>query len=334
MAIPVLKKSPSVTSPYFLLLTTTMLGLEDYGSDSDASDSNAPVQPKPKPSKKPTQKRKVAIALPSFKQQPVDEEEREEESEPAPKKPRLAAGAGVSGLLSMLPAPKQKAVVLPKPERVLGGGSGPGLVFNRSNNEQSSSSLDAEPEPPSSFNFESSVSDDTSVSTLFRPSSVNTKGRSNISLEGPTPSSKPKPAPAVSTPAPAHEDFFSLGSSLVLFTDRSSLTLQPLQAPRPNQAPPSLPLPLPLPFLNRPSLRHLQYLHSKPPNQHLQIHTRVITSSLPARGLNTTLLTTIASPRSGKTTTTLRYVLWRKARATRRKTWKRLMRRKRWNLLR
>ncbi|KAK7054835.1 hypothetical protein VNI00_003298 [Paramarasmius palmivorus] len=125
-----------------------MLGLEGYGSGSD-SDDNAPQVAPPKPKKSTTTststtkssslslpppsgakgKRKVAIGLPALK--PLEDEEQGEEEKPAAKKPRLESGAGRSSLLSMLPAPKQKAPVLPAPQRVLGGGGGPGLVFNR-----------------------------------------------------------------------------------------------------------------------------------------------------------------------------------------------------------
>ncbi|EEB95013.1 hypothetical protein MPER_06083 [Moniliophthora perniciosa FA553] len=125
-----------------------MLGLEGYGSGSD-SDDNTPQASPPK-LKKPTMtaksssslslpapsggtkaktKRKVAIGLPELK--PAGNEDQvDDEDKHTAKKPRLEAGAGRSSLLSMLPAPKQKAPVLPAPERVLGAGKSPGLVFN------------------------------------------------------------------------------------------------------------------------------------------------------------------------------------------------------------
>lgn len=88
-----------------------MLGIEHYGSDSDDE--------RPKQTTKRT--KKFTIDLPKS----TADEER-----PA-KKARTSKGAGASGLLSMLPAPKQINPTLPPPERILGGGKGPGLIFER-----------------------------------------------------------------------------------------------------------------------------------------------------------------------------------------------------------
>ncbi|KAJ7774880.1 mitotic checkpoint regulator, MAD2B-interacting-domain-containing protein [Mycena metata] len=196
------------------------LGLADYGSDSENggdSDNDAPpaVPPPSKASKLPTSKvalpplkqkrgpKKVTIGLPTLN--PVDDDFDDLADErPAAKKPRLEAGAGKSSLLSMLPAPKQKNPVLPPSERVLGGGSGPGLVFNAPRPattaaaEDEEQSQDAEPltEPSTSFSF--------------RPPSL-AKGRANISLEEGAIKAPPRTTTKVSA-APA-VDFFSLGKT-------------------------------------------------------------------------------------------------------------------------
>lgn len=193
------------------------LGLGDYGSDSESggeSDNDSGVATLPSkgstsgsatPSKMalppPKQKRgpkKVTIGLPTLN--PVDDDADDLKDErPAAKKPRLEAGAGMSSLVSMLPAPKQKNPVLPPPERVLGGGSGPGLVFSTPRptaKEIEQQSEDVEPSTASSTSFS------------FRPPSL-AKGRSNISLEEGTTKASPRTATTVSA-APA-VDFFSLG---------------------------------------------------------------------------------------------------------------------------
>ncbi|KAJ7111553.1 mitotic checkpoint regulator, MAD2B-interacting-domain-containing protein [Mycena crocata] len=202
------------------------LGLGDYGSDSehgDDSDNEATVSPPLKAPKSapttaskmalpyPKQKRglkKITIGLPTLN--PVDDDGDDLKDErPAAKKPRLEAGAGMSSLVSMLPAPKQKNPVLPPPERVLGGGSGPGLIFNTSRpaaKETSTTASTVESEPQSE-NAEPSTASSTAFS--FRPPSL-AKGRTNISLEEGATKAPPRTAVKVS-PTPA-VDFFSLGA--------------------------------------------------------------------------------------------------------------------------
>ncbi|KAJ6496704.1 mitotic checkpoint regulator, MAD2B-interacting-domain-containing protein [Mycena vitilis] len=194
------------------------LGLGDYGSDSEHgedSDNDASVAPLPPKASKPVpptnattalpppkQKRgpkKVAIGLPTLN--PVDDDADDLRDErPVSKKPRLEAEAGKSSLLSMLPAPKQKNPVLPAPERMLGGGNGPGLVFSapRSTAKEPSAHVEVQDSTVSSTSFS------------FRPPSL-AKGRSNISLEEGTPKAPPRTALKVSA-APA-VDFFSLGTT-------------------------------------------------------------------------------------------------------------------------
>ncbi|KAJ7109419.1 mitotic checkpoint regulator, MAD2B-interacting-domain-containing protein [Mycena epipterygia] len=188
------------------------LGLGDYGSDSDRgedSDDDAPLPAKASKVVQSTtskiQKRgpkKVTIGLPTLN--PVDEDVDDLKDErPAAKKPRLEAGAGMSSLVSMLPAPKQKNPVRPAPERVLGGGSGPGLVFSAPPTAKAASTADEQEShdvPPAA----------SSTSFSFRPPSL-AKGRSNISLEEGATKTPPRTATKVSS-APA-VDFFSLGAT-------------------------------------------------------------------------------------------------------------------------
>lgn len=174
------------------------LGLEDYGSDADSDNDNdndndnetPKLKLTPKPSNvKAKRPKKISIGLPTL----TAEADEDLDERPPAKKPRLGSGAGSSSLLSMLPAPKQKAPILPPPERVLGGGRGPGLVFNM----------------PVETTGESE-SDPTSSAFLLPPSLK--KGRANISLEE---SSRTKPAPPLPPSAPV-VDFFSLGPCSLL----------------------------------------------------------------------------------------------------------------------
>ena len=225
-----------------------MLGIEDYGSDNDSGNESTPSTSKPSllappeksfislpppcnsnPSKisssglslpAPKSKRgpkKITIGLPTL---PGDahnsvDDDSDKDERPATKKPRLdsGTGAGKSLLISMLPAPKQKAPIVAAPERILGGGKGPGLVFNTSR-LSTSSTLDEDPSteadiaPALTTNSNSDETSSKTSSVSFLPPSLK-KGRSNISVEeGKAP---PQPTPKVSaTPA---VDFFSLGPS-------------------------------------------------------------------------------------------------------------------------
>jgi len=213
-----------------------MLGIEDYGSDNDSDTEPTPIPPSP-PTKKsslslppsksnstglslpaPKLKRgpkKITIGLPSL---PGETDDEDKDERPAAKKPRLDSGSGGKGkssLLSMLPAPKQKVPVAPAPERVLGGGKGPGLVFNTAKpfiapalvdptNDDADASAEADLDAlTTNGDLEEEPKSKTS-SVSFLPPSLK-KGRSNISVEeGKAP---PRSAPKIS----AAVDFFSLG---------------------------------------------------------------------------------------------------------------------------
>jgi proline-rich protein PRCC len=170
-----------------------MLGL-DYGSDSDGDDTRSA----PSTAKAPVKKaKKIMIALPA----PMGSADSPEDEQPPAKKPRLGgngAGAGMSSLLSMLPAPKQSASSKTTPApRVLGGGQGKALSF-------------AAPGPAATVPLvddhdDEEVTSAPSTSNLFRPTSL-AKGRSNVNLDSVSAS-----APVI-TPTPA-VDFFSLNTA-------------------------------------------------------------------------------------------------------------------------
>ncbi|OCH94940.1 hypothetical protein OBBRIDRAFT_800802 [Obba rivulosa] len=161
--------------------------------------------------------KKIAIGLPTLP--PEDGEKDESDERPAAKKPRLESGAGSSALLSMLPAPKNKAPVAPAQERVLGGGRGPGLVFSTASARSTRTTRveDAEDEEEITGQSES-ISDTTGAILVekehplpFLPPHL-AKGKANVSLEerhAPPrlPSSHPPQPPA------SGGDFFSLGSA-------------------------------------------------------------------------------------------------------------------------
>lgn len=238
-----------------------MLGVEAYGSDSDAGSGDEIVQPPPPapksssltsklpaPAKKssfsqlppstisssksspglplppPKAKKfkKIAIALPSLPKD-VEEAKSDDDDRPAAKKLRLESGAGSSALLSMLPAPKNKASVPVAPERVLGGGRGPNLFFKTASSRPSRVTTvedveeDAEDAQPADI-FKSPYSaileekkENTKPSPLpFMPTSVK-RGKVNVSVEK---YSMPVSGPAASSAQAV--DFFSLCTSETL----------------------------------------------------------------------------------------------------------------------
>ncbi|EIM90074.1 uncharacterized protein STEHIDRAFT_166335 [Stereum hirsutum FP-91666 SS1] len=180
-----------------------------------------------KPKKGP---KKITIDLPAL---PQDGSDDEDDPRPAAKKPRLdsGSGSGKSSLFSMLPAPKLKAPVkaTAAPERVLGGGGRPGLVFNASRSlsapqpvaaplvpEDATQDEEEETEGAVAAQPEAASSSTSASSTLFLPPSLK-KGRTNISLgedagRTPRPSAQSSSSvPSISAAPPV--DFFSLGST-------------------------------------------------------------------------------------------------------------------------
>ncbi|KIK08591.1 hypothetical protein K443DRAFT_672118 [Laccaria amethystina LaAM-08-1] len=188
-----------------------MLGLDDYGSD--LSDCESPVDVSvPRPPKRAP--KKLAIKLPTLSTLPA--EDRDEIPEERPTK-RSRLGAGSSSLLSMLPVPKQSTPNT-LPQRVLGGGTGPGLVFNtgRSTQRETNESTveldfnDVNTSPPTSNVSES----EPSRPSLLPPSLL--KRKANISLDS---SQGRSVSGASSTPT---VDFFSLGSTSSSNADSSA----------------------------------------------------------------------------------------------------------------
>ena len=135
-----------------------MLGIEDYASDSDASEPkesfiSGSSNPSSKTKRAP---KKFTIALPSLPA--TDSAEDSKDERPAKKR---RTGAGTSSLLSMLPKPNQNSV---NQSQVNIGGTKTETLGT-----QASKDLDAPPLP-----FSSSLS--------LMPSSLG-KGKGNISVE-------------------------------------------------------------------------------------------------------------------------------------------------------
>ena len=186
-------------------------------TNATASSSKAPSGlslPPPKTRKAP---KKIAIGLPALPKE-NDTNGSDDDERPVAKKPRLESGAGASALLSMLPAPKNKAPTPAAPERVLGGGRGPGLVFKTASSQPKRAVTveDAE-EDNDDGNLQADILDSSysaiieektekKVPLPFMPTSV-ARGRANVSVE--EKHSIPVSRPTVSS-APA-VDFFSLG---------------------------------------------------------------------------------------------------------------------------
>ncbi|TFK29973.1 hypothetical protein FA15DRAFT_190574 [Coprinopsis marcescibilis] len=221
-----------------------MVGLlADYGSGSEESDTEQQpiVKSPPKAEAKPPAKqqvkrpKKIGIALPalSAKRSEIEDADDAKDNPPA-KRPKI--GAGKSALLSMLPTPTKPNVPPQQPQRVLGGGSGPGLIFNSApSGSQTYSEENATAEAgPSGSTFGASVTEPVSRPSLLPPSLQ--KRRPNVSLEESAPVKRPEPA-AQSAPA---VDFFSLGSTLKGTTSKQSASTSLASIPSMSAAP-SLP---------------------------------------------------------------------------------------------
>lgn len=243
----------------FQALADGMLGVEGYGSDSDSDNENTqttPLQTPSAPKSSVTQKKnglslpppsgassstkapsslslpapkkkgpkKIAIGLPTISSGNDDQDSLDDL--PPAKKPRIETGAG-SSLFSMLPAPKNKNLIPAAQERVLGGGRGPGLVFNTSVKRSMGQTTveDAEEDDEGGgvatnvAPFSSSILEEVTeqkveprrpTATLpFLPPSL-AKGKANVSTEDRPTMSKATAAKAANlTPA---VDFFSLGT--------------------------------------------------------------------------------------------------------------------------
>jgi proline-rich protein PRCC len=168
-------------------------------SHTSESGSSKFTLPAPKVKKAP---KKIAIDLPALPKDDSDEA-------PPAKKPRTETrGAGSSALFSRLPAPKLAAPVKPAPERILGSGKGPGLVFSNPPSQRTQDTSGTLTDVDSQSNLDVQEKEQ-SMSLPFTPVSV-TKGRANISLEEPF--SKGTVGAQDSSPSAA-VDLFSLSTS-------------------------------------------------------------------------------------------------------------------------
>ncbi len=198
-----------------------MLGLDNYGSESEGEkeqqstrpqhslglapgtpkssirlpppSSNGPTAPQaslPVPKAKRAPK-KFTIGLPALPKDDDKEKDDLELDRPAAKRQKT----GTSSLLSMLPAPKQNTHSTRQSERVLGGGKGPGLIFHvKSNPAPTASSAvtekgDEDDEDEGEGSAEISTRGLASPTTVkgasslpFLPPSL-VKGKANISVE-------------------------------------------------------------------------------------------------------------------------------------------------------
>lgn len=237
--------SPNLISTYLGKLLPSALGIEDYGSDSENDSGNETTTTGPatrsgivpgvtlSASLPPTSSasntllphvkrsaKKITIGIPRLSTIKHDGVDGTEDERPVAKRPRLEAGAGISSLTSMLPAPKQKITHATPPERVLGAGRGKGLIFNTSrppaSQDQTSASgdygdLKQEMLQPAEDQFPVPVTDTAATLLPFLPLSVGNK-RPNISVD-----EKPdSQAVAQRIKAPV-VDFFSLGMKAFTF---------------------------------------------------------------------------------------------------------------------
>ena len=181
---------------------------------ASASGSSTISLPAPK-AKKP---KKITIDLPALTKD-VSSEYDGNDSRPAKRSRTEARGAGSSALLSMLPAPKSAAPVKAAPERILGSGKGPGLVFHELPPQRTKDT----PNISSNDDIAAVEQETETVHLPFMPISVR-RGKANISLE----ESSEKVIPYTrdrDSPSPTTVDLFSLSSShhiRVLFDTKNS----------------------------------------------------------------------------------------------------------------
>ena len=182
---------------------STSLSLPSPSHTSEPGSSKLTL---PAPNVKKAPKKKIAIALPAL---PKDDSADHDSDEARPaKKPRTETrGAGSSALFSRLPAPKLAAPVKPAPERILGSGKGPGLVFSNPPSQRTQAMSGTLADGDSQSNVD--VTEEQSMSLPFMPVSV-MRGKANISLEE---SSSKGTVSAQGSSTSASVDLFSLSTS-------------------------------------------------------------------------------------------------------------------------
>src|SRR5713226_5347780 len=170
-------------------------------SHSSTSGSSSLNLPAPKVKKAP---KKIAIDLPAL---PKDSSANNdgEDGRPA-KKPRMdSRSAGSSALFSKLPAPKMAAPVKTAPERILGSGKGPGLVFDSAPSQRTQDTSRISPDVNLQDSSQITEVEQSASSLPFTPASVR-KGKANVSLECSSSVRAPDPSSVVA-------DIFSLSVS-------------------------------------------------------------------------------------------------------------------------
>ncbi|KAI0928460.1 hypothetical protein AcW1_005699 [Taiwanofungus camphoratus] len=260
--------------------------------------------------------KKITIGLPELP--PETSKGDDVDARRVAKKPRLESlesKARSSALLSMLPAPKNTAPVTITQERVLGGGRGPGLVFNTTASRSSRTSTvedveDAKEEGDATEHAET-ANPVKNVPIPFLPPSL-VKGKANISVE----ETNDRPQTLVHAPSSAPAvDFFSI----VFLNMQQFLRRHLCQHLLYHRLHPLL-------FRESPPL--LKLMISYLPNQLHRTNTLAITYYRRAPGRPTTLNITVLSMTSGNGNTMLMYVLWRKGRRKVSRTWRRRVHKK------
>ncbi|KAI0256833.1 mitotic checkpoint regulator, MAD2B-interacting-domain-containing protein [Lactifluus subvellereus] len=152
------------------------ISLPAPSNPSTSGSSAALALPAPKAKRAP---KKIAIDLPALPKDGSAEDD--DEARPAKRSRTDTRGAGSSTLFSMLPTPKLAAPVKAAPERVLGSGKGPGLVFNNPPTRKAEDMSDIISNDDPQSILEATVNEQP-PSLPFMPASVR-KGKANISLE-------------------------------------------------------------------------------------------------------------------------------------------------------
>lgn len=187
---------------------------------SSASGSSSLNLPTPKVKRAP---KKIAIDLPTLPKDNSPDHDTED-ARPA-KKPRTEnRGIGSSALFSKLPAPKMPAPVKAPPERILGSGKGPGLVFNDAPLQRTQDTSVTSPNVDLQDSPEVTEVEQSALSLPFTPLSVR-KGKPNVSLEGPSSEKVPDPS------STGGADIFSLSVSYHFLIHLRRQTFSP-QAPQ------------------------------------------------------------------------------------------------------
>lgn len=182
-----------------------MLGLDDYGSDSDSTHSNsqqadsASQKSAAKPRRAP---KKFTIALPTISSN--DDNKEKDFERPAKKR---KTGAGVSSLLSILPTPKQKnPVSVSATQRVLSPSGFTSATLTETTGQGD--------ETDSTSTFKTDGLSENLSTTVFRPTAL-ARGKKNISVEEHSINQPQAEKTLSSTSSEPRVDFFSIGDYIL-----------------------------------------------------------------------------------------------------------------------